>query len=1587
MDEMNCHIPQSLQTRVELEEIAAVPTQIISPAKSTPIISVVQDSMIGSYLLTQDSLAITGEQLFHYLMPVIQLKSNFNYMEARKKRFWTGKELFSVILPNVSLENGKISIHNGEIVDGFMDKKTLGGGANGIIQAIFNQFGSRVCRDFLDNLQRLVVAWMEETGFTIGFGDAIPSRETRDNIQEVLQNKMLKANELIRKSQLGMFKPELSESLRMAALEIDILNIANEATMEVEEIVQDNLPADNHFIQSVKSGSKGNSTNLNQIMGTVGQQMVDGKRVNFGWNGRTLAHFTKWDQSLASRGFVYSSYMSGMRPHEFFYAAMGSRVGSINSHIRTAETGYIQRRLIKAMEDLRVAYDDTVRDASNNIVQYTYGLDGFDPVKLEHVPLILMPMDNNDLSKEYQWSFDNVSENVLTSEAYTTMQKQKAEQTKAMEEEWEQIQEDRRRLRYELFPNQKSMERSVLSPVNFKRMLQEITDQFHIEKGDISDITPKEIIEGVRELTEFVVKYTPNKKSYPILKIMIRSHLSSKQCLLKYRMPRSVFRHAIQMIRHKIMYAYVNPGEMVGIVAAQSIGEPVTQLTLNSIDYTDKITVNGTECFSGQIGDFIEREIEEAEKSRTQYLENDTTYVDVSQKDYEVVCVDENGKTHWKKLEAVTKHLPGKDGVLLKVRTKAGRVVHATKAKSFLARRDNLIVGVTGEELKVGDYLPVTIQFPECKNVRKEIDLSHYLPRTEFLYGSELYKAKKIRDISVSNGERHWFSKAQGVDFVVPYKRSDSCMDALKRKQVIEKGVIYPKKCNRTTSKIPESMTLDEEFGFFVGAYLAEGGVTKTYVHISNNDEKYQTRLKQFLDRYSVGYHTDVSTNKRFKGSKSTDLKIHSVLLATLMERMCGNGSANKFVPPFAFTANKEFVRGVLDGYFSGDGTVNLKEKAVYATSVSETLLDGVLDLLAVFGVFGRKYGPTIVKKNNVGSKNILPHWSICMRNRFAQRFIRSIRLTDNSKQEKLEKICSHQYARNSFCNDIIPSVVTSQLDGDYRRDELRQMLKEDLSEEDRLIIEEAVNSEVYFDKVISIDEVKSTKSHVFDLTVADTRNFCLLGGLHVRDTFHFAGVGAKAMITNSGVPRAQEIINMSKDIKTPSMVIYMKPEYAENRDAAIEVKNALEYTEIQDILAHSEIMYVPNVKGGKYEEEERAYEVFEEMLELMEMECDDPDSLSNWVLWMEFDREAMLQRGIYMQDVYDEIVKNCNVDTDIQCVVPDMNSSNLTMRIRVHQDFDEGEDYIAFFRSLGDCLLTLPLRGVPGIKKVVLDKESQVHYKEDGTPEIVKEWILRTTGSNMVEVLSNDYVDTVRTTTNDISEIHNLFGIEGARYAIIREIEATIANGGASEIDYRHFSVLADLMTYRGIVMQIQRHGFGKSPYISPLGRATYEVMDKVLISAGIFAEKDNMNGTSANIIAGQAVKTGTNAFDVLLNQDLLPDPVEARSSETLLPPEPKVSEMAELTHSPAMAPLEDTEAFEFDEDFNLESKDIRLEDYMRDIGTRPVQVDDSDFTFGYDIEGFEEHALPAVKFQQDVQLNIVKSSQRNVTRRRRKK
>lgn len=1020
-DEMNTFIPQTIQSSIEISSLASVSSQLISPQTSKPIITVVQDSMTGSFLMTKKEYTTTGEKIFNYLMNTTNLKNNFDIQKIREKNKWSGNELFSLILPNINLKNENIEIKNGVIKNGFMNKTTLGGGSRGIIQTIINQYGNETCKDFLDNLQRLINIWLENNSFSIGFGDMIPVKNIQSDIKKIQNEKKNEVYDLINKAKLGLYQPYLSDKMKNISLEIAINNIADELNQKTEISVFDNLPENNNFMISINAGTKGAKYNLREVIGAFGPQKVDGKRLPYGLSGRVLSHFTKWNKSLESNGFVFNSYMNGLTPQEFFYISIGSRSDAIDGKLKTAETGYIQRRLIKSMEDLCVKYDGTIRDAVGNIVQVNYGEDGYDCVKIEDVPFFIINMDNEEMEKTFLWKIDTQMESVVTEETYAAIVSNKTNELK-MENEWKQLLLDRDNTRYKHFPNLTSYVKYIASPVNIERLIDHIQKSLNIGFQSQSDLTPEYVIDKVSELVEYVNKYNSNKSFSPIIKIFIRSNLSSKQCIVKYRLTKMIFNYLIDTIKNKILYAIVDPGEMVGIIAAQSIGEPLTQMNLN---------------------------------------------------------------------------------------------------------------------------------------------------------------------------------------------------------------------------------------------------------------------------------------------------------------------------------------------------------------------------------------------------------------------------------------------------------------------------------------------------------------------------------------TFHFSGLSSTSSLkTITGVPRIQEIVNVSKDIKTPSMKIYLKKEYSKHKEFVFNIKNNFEYTELNDLILSSNILYIPNNIENITSEDEN-YKIYKEIEELTSENPKCHKNLSNWVLCIEFDKEIMLKKNIYMSDIHEEIVRNCNVETDFECLISDMNSNRLTLRIRVIRKLDEGENYISFFQHISDNLSNISIRGIKNLINVEVLETKRIEYNTDGKPEEIEEWFLQTNGSNLISVLSNEYVDIERTTTNDISEIHSLFGIEGVRNAIIRELEITLTENG-SNMNKRHYTLLADIMTYRGQIMQIRKAGFGKSPYIGPLGRATFEEMDKVLISAGVFSEVDDMNGTSSNIILGQVVKAGTNSFTLSLNKKYLPN---------------------------AENNIKNIES-----DDNKTSKNNTFNNYMTNIQKEQYSYNNGDFLFGYNITEMEEYVLPKDNYE-DIQLNIIKS------------
>ena len=296
--------------------------------------------------------------------------------------------------------NAVIEIKNGTYVRGQMDKSVMGAGTKGLLQRVCNDFGNMASAKFIDDLQNIVTEYMKSSAFSVGISDLISDKKTDDDIIQVITKKKSDVKNLIDQVQIGIFENNTGKT-NEEEFETQVNSILNQATSESGKIGLKNLSKDNRFVTMVQAGSKGSDLNISFMISCLGQQNVDGKRIPYGFENRTLPHFNKFDDSPGARGFVESSYVNGLSPQELFFHAMGGRVGLIDTAVKTSTTGYIQRRLIKGLEDLMVSYDMTVRTNKNKIVQFCYGDDNIDCIKVENQTIPIVSMSTQDIYSHY----------------------------------------------------------------------------------------------------------------------------------------------------------------------------------------------------------------------------------------------------------------------------------------------------------------------------------------------------------------------------------------------------------------------------------------------------------------------------------------------------------------------------------------------------------------------------------------------------------------------------------------------------------------------------------------------------------------------------------------------------------------------------------------------------------------------------------------------------------------------------------------------------------------------------------------------------------------------------------------------------------------------------------------------------------------------------------------------------------------------------------------------------------------------------------------------------------------------------------
>ena len=612
-DEMNLHVPQSPETRAELSQICAVPLQIVSPQSNKPVMGIVQDTLCGIRKMTLRDNYIEYEQVMNMLYWIPDWDGVIPPPAIVKpKPLWTGKQILSMAIPKgihlqrfddgrnlLSPKDSGMLIVDGEIMFGVVDKKTVGATGGGLIHTVMREKGPTVCAQLFGNIQKVVNFWLLHNGFSIGIGDTIADASTMKTVTTTIQEAKDKVQEIILQAQHNELEPEPGMTLR-ESFEHNVSRVLNQARDTAGRSAEMNLKDLNNVKQMVVSGSKGSFINISQMSACVGQQIVEGKRIPFGFADRTLPHFTKDDYSPESKGFVENSYLRGLTPQEFFFHAMAGREGLIDTAVKTAETGYIQRRLVKALEDIMVHYDGTTRNSLGDIIQFVYGEDGIDGTQVEKQSVDTIPGSDEVFERRYRIDLldpeRSISDSLLESGKDI---KGDVQLQKVLDIEYEQLLSDRKYLREVCFTNG---DFNWPLPVNLRRIIQNAQQKFHSGRNKASDLHLDEIVHGVQDLCKklLVVRGdTPLVKEAQenatlLFQCLIRSRLAARRVIEEFKLNRLSFEWVVGEIDTQFQKSIVHPGEMVGVVAAQSIGEPATQMTLNTFHYAGVSSKNVT---------------------------------------------------------------------------------------------------------------------------------------------------------------------------------------------------------------------------------------------------------------------------------------------------------------------------------------------------------------------------------------------------------------------------------------------------------------------------------------------------------------------------------------------------------------------------------------------------------------------------------------------------------------------------------------------------------------------------------------------------------------------------------------------------------------------------------------------------------------------------------------------------------------------------------------------------------------------------------------------------------------------------------
>lgn len=623
-DEMNLHVPQTEESRAEARQLMGVKNNLVTPRNGEPIIAAIQDFILASYLITRKD-SFFDRKTFTLLCAsmcdanlAIDLPSPAVW---KPTRLWTGKQLFSVLIrPNkespvqlnltakcrsftaadtdqdatMCADDGLLLIQNSVIISGVMDKSTIGEGKKtSLFYVTLRDFGVDHAVAAMNRLAKLCSRYLGNVGFSIGISDVRPGKQLSSLKDELVQFAYDKCDRIIADLKKGVLETQAGCDEEQT-LEAKISGVLSKVRDDVGQICMSELSKNNAPLIMANSGSKGSKINVSQMVACVGQQIISGSRVPDGFQDRTLPHFPKNSKQPPSKGFVRSSFFSGLSPTEFLFHAISGREGLVDTAVKTAETGYMSRRLMKSLEDLSVKYDGTVRNSAGGIIQFQYGGDKLDPMDMEG--------DAVPVNFERTW---NHCHNVLQAQSPLRCSGLLP---------WQIIEVADAKLKPHEAPIFGGSDvRRVVNSAGDASVLNKSEDavegarrEAHSDNVGFECQAEMTFYESIRQyIFDQAYKLSQLRKSFNMPASLKKNDIKAEDeemadaaSVAAVGMIMSIDASQIDLFLNmcirKYLRAQIEPGTAVGAIAAQSIGEPGTQMTLKTFHFAGVASMNVT---------------------------------------------------------------------------------------------------------------------------------------------------------------------------------------------------------------------------------------------------------------------------------------------------------------------------------------------------------------------------------------------------------------------------------------------------------------------------------------------------------------------------------------------------------------------------------------------------------------------------------------------------------------------------------------------------------------------------------------------------------------------------------------------------------------------------------------------------------------------------------------------------------------------------------------------------------------------------------------------------------------------------------